>query len=113
MATAFAALLWLWCELQFIEKRRAYMQVCRDNGIPCTMATEYAQLYPMGEISKPTIPIWRRWLGDEAVLFMGHPHPAREHGSTPTEQAAYYDVEQRLFPEAKIARLQLIEERSK
>jgi hypothetical protein len=94
LVTVFAV--WLAWELRFVRERQAYMQRCAERPWPCLMAPDAATSPLINHtIPVPSIPIWRRWLGDEAVVYVGHPEY-----ETPDSLRRFRLDCQRLFPEA-------------
>ena len=98
LVTVFAV--WLGWELSYIRERRAYAQGCADRGRPCVFVSEAsAQGLDKLGVALPTIPIWRRWLGDEAVVLVGLPTTDFSKPIDPATQQQFMDDCERLFPE--------------
>src|SRR5262249_25965336 len=83
--TACAA--WLGLEVQFVRERRAEVRVITES---CNFVWSSAYLRSRSNLgpAPPELPIWRRWLGDEAIAFISY-------DDATAEQEARW---QRLFP---------------
>lgn len=94
LVTVLAA--WLGWELRFIWDRQDYVQLCTERGRPCIMAADAGtSRYVNQAVPLPTIPIWRRVLGDEAVAYVGLP------ADETAEELRQFRLDcERLFPEA-------------
>jgi hypothetical protein len=95
VVTAFAV--WLGWELKSIRDRKAMLEWINDNGFACTATEASPDLPPDKRLFDPsprrvTIPFWRRWLGDEAIAYIGI-------GKKAPDSATWKTVA-RLFPEA-------------
>jgi len=92
---------WLTREYQFVQQRKAAILASDDDNPALILSVKWSKQthgwWAPGtkrETSdpEPTIPFWRRWLGDEAVAVVGVDHPYSE------ELLAELH---RLFPEAR------------
>jgi hypothetical protein len=95
VVTVFAV--WLGWELKFIRDRKAMVDWINYNGFACTAAEASPDLPPDKILLDPsprrvTIAFWRRWLGDEAVAYIGI--------STRAPDSENWQAAARLFPEA-------------
>jgi hypothetical protein len=71
VVTIFAV--WLGWELKFIRERQAFLMRAGADRTWYVMSSQLdGPITPRHRI--PTIPFWRRWLGDEAVAIMEPPH---------------------------------------
>ena len=82
---------WLGWELTFVRERRTALEWLKKNGgfVVSVAETKNNQVPPPEPVNE--IPIWRRWLGDEAMYFVVPPDNATE------DDLSRF---QRLFPEA-------------
>jgi hypothetical protein len=92
VVTVFA--LWLGWELKFIRDRKAMQTWLKENGGSVMSVDEGYQIagHWGGGFVPPSIPWWRRMLGDEPIPSVG----------LPREEPKYKDRCSLLFPEAEI-----------
>ncbi len=90
---------WLGWELKFVRERTTAIKWVRDNGGTCVMASDWRALAPPGSPlvkSFPTVPFWRRWMGDEAVIILF----PKDYATDWAEHLEWDKLFLRLFPEA-------------
>jgi hypothetical protein len=93
---------WFGWELKFVRERQAVREELQRNGGIVQTAAEIQQPWFVGT---RTIPFWRRWLGDEAMWFVG---PLYDLVDEP--RIKYLERLVRLFPEADVSAPVLSEE---
>lgn len=82
-----AIAVWLGWELNYIRERREFSQRPRVLGF-----NQLESIHDGMGVDLPTIPFWRRWLGDHAILNIAIRDSPEEDASDAM----------RLFPEAEI-----------
>ncbi len=88
---------WLGWELKFIRERNSLRDWIDANGFACTAAEASPDLPPGEQLFDPSprrvsIPMWRQWLGDEAIAYIGIGKQSPTHEN--------WQNAKRLFPEA-------------
>jgi hypothetical protein len=87
---------WLGWELTFIRERQVFIKTLRDGGGQCLIASD-PEFLKTG-LATPTIPFWRRWLGDEAVALVVPRDLMTEADEGKTRK--FFKRARRLFPES-------------
>jgi hypothetical protein len=85
-------------QFSVVRERQSALKEIRSNGtFSITTADEWVARYPPGRVvpSAATIPIWRRWLGDEAVQEIWHTPYLQNVSQSELSRLA------KIFPEAE------------
>jgi hypothetical protein len=91
---------WLGWEMSIVRTRQSKLQEMRKSfEYQVTLAADWQKNYPAGNTPRPvaTVPVWRGWLGDQAVQEIWYPRAFSE------SQPEFRRLA-RTFPEATLTR---------